>query len=254
MNALVMGRAFFLEATRSRLFLVAFIVTALLVGSSFIIGPISLGTGEKIGRDMGLAALLISAALMIFTGGTHLIGRELERRTAYLFLSRPIHRAEYVVGKFVGVVAVAWTVLAISALVFALTLWMRGDSIETPMLQAMVLTACELCVLSAAVVFFGSIAGPIASMLYAFGLFVAGHTMGGILEMSQDVTVGATRAVVEALRWVLPDLSRFDMRLQAVHGVGVTGADMLWAIGYALLYASALLALACTAFARKELK
>lgn len=254
MNALVIGRAFFLEAARSRMFLVAFIVTAILVSASFLIGPISLGTGEKIARDMGLAALLLSAAILVFTGCTHLIGREIERKTAYLLLSRPIHRAEYIVGKFLGVVLSAWAMLVISAVVFAVTLLVRGDRLDVPMLQAGLLTAGELVVLSAAVVLFSSVATAIPSMLYAFGLFVAGHTMGGILQMSQDATAGPSLAVVQALRWLLPDLSRFDMRLQAVHGVGIAGADVLWALGYAATYAAALIALACAAFARKELK
>lgn len=254
MSVLVLGRAFFLEAARSRLFLVAALVSLIIVGVSFLIGPISLGTGDKITRDMGLASLLVCASFMIFTGATHLIGKELERKTAYLFLSRPIHRAEYVLGKFVGVVMTSWAMLLLSGAVFALALLLRGDRIDAPILQAAALTGGELVVLSAAVVLFTSIATPVPSMLYAFGLFVAGHTMAGIFEMSADAMTGLSSTLLGVLKWVTPDLARFDMRLAAVHGSGIEATDLLFALGYAAVYACGLLALACAAFARKELK
>lgn len=254
MSALVLGRAFFLEAARSRLFLVAALASLLIVGVSFLIGPISLGTGEKITRDMGLASLLVCATFMIFTGCTHLIGKELERRTAYLFLSRPIHRAEYVLGKFVGVVMTSWAMLVLSTAVFALALFAHGDRIDAPILQAVVLTAGELVVLSAAVVFFSSIASPVPAMLYAFGLFVAGHTLAGIFEMTADATTGLSSTLIDVLKWVTPDLARFDMRLNAVHGEGIAATDLFFALGYAAVYATGLLGLACAAFLRKEVK
>jgi hypothetical protein len=90
-------------------------------------------------------------------------------------------------------------------------------------------------------------------MLYAVGTFVAGHTMADILALSADRATGFSRAALEGLRWVIPDLSRFDMRLHAVHGVAVGAPDILWALLYALLYAGAILALACGFFRRRDL-
>ena len=128
---------------------------------------------------------------------------------------------------------------------------LRWQQSELPIL---LLSALELVVLAAVATFFASVAGPVAAMLYGFGAFLAGHTMSDILAASAGSTTGISSVLLKALGWVIPDLSRFDMRLHAVHGVTIPAGEIGWAALYALLYSAALLCLASAVFARREFR
>ena len=254
MSAWVLSRAFVVEAFRGRLFLIAMGLAVLFVGASFVMGPLSLGTGDKITRDMGLAAVLLTGTITLFTGCVHLVTREIDRKAIYILITRPVRRADYVLGKFGGMVLVGWGALMTALIVLVVALGLRGGTLDMAMGQAVLLSALELVVLAAVATFFASVAGPVAAMLYGFGAFLAGHTMSDILAASAGSTTGISSVLLKALGWVIPDLSRFDMRLHAVHGVTIPAGEIGWAALYALLYSAALLCLASAVFARREFR
>ncbi len=254
MQIWAIAASFYAEAARGRLLLLGAGFTAIFMAFSFLIAPLSLGTVDKITRDMGVSSLILSALILIFTGGVYLISREREGRTIYLIVTRPISRGVYLLGKYVGLLLTAWTVLVLSAGIFAVTLVLRGASFDLALAQAALLSACELMVLSAVVVLFSAVTSPVPAMLYAFGIFFVGRGARDLAELSAMLEGGAARTLSDVLRWVLPDLSRFDARLEAVHGVSIPGSEIAWAFVYAALYASALLLLAWAVFERKEFK
>jgi len=90
-----------------------------------------------------------------------------------------------------------------------------------PVVEAAILAGAEIVVLSSAVVLFGTIASAVPAMLYGIGTFVAGHTLADILAISGEQTTGLSRALIALFRWAIPDLTRFDMRLHALHGVAI---------------------------------
>ncbi len=247
-----LAAAFFSEAVRTKLILLGACFTALVMMLSFLIAPLSLGTVDKITRDMGVSSLILSASILVFTGGIHLLSRERERKSIYLILTRPISRGTYLFGKYLGLLLTAWAVLLISAIIFALTLLARGAAPDVGLVQTMLLSACELIVLSAVAVFFSTIVSPVPAMLYALGVFIAGHGARDLSNLSGMLEAGPTRALFDVLRHVLPDLSRFDARLEAVHGLAIPGSDVAWALGYAALYGAAILLFTWVVFERKE--
>lgn len=253
MSALVLSRSLLVEAFRSKLFLLATCAVGIALVTAVLIGPIALGTDQKIMRDVGLAAVVICAALMIFTGGIQLVGREIEQKSVTFIVTRPISRASYVLGRFLGMTLTAWGILCITALVFTLVLLLRGDPLDAALAQSVLMSALELIVLSAVAVFFATLASPIPAMLYGMGVFVAGHTVGTVLDLMKLDESGTSSRLFEVFRWVIPDLTRFDMRLHAVHGVTIGSADVAWSAAYALIYSAAVLAIACAAFGRREL-
>jgi ABC-type transport system involved in multi-copper enzyme maturation permease subunit len=254
MSVLALAGAFLNEAARGRLFFLAAGLSLGLMALSFLVGPLSLGTDDKITRDMGLASLILSSAVTIFTGGVFLLSREIERKTIYLLIVRPISRVHYLLGKFLGLVMVAWGAFVICCAIFALVMAARGMTPDAALAQAALLTAMELVVLSALVVFFAALAPPVPAMLYAFGVFAAGHAMGDVAAVRDSLPGGVARELLDLARFMLPDLSRFDLRLLAVHGITAPSADVGWTCVYGLLYSAAVLALASAVFHRKEFK
>jgi len=253
-GSLTLARGFVLEALRSKLVVSAAGFTVLALAVSFLVGPLSLGTGDRITLDMGLATLLLAAALVLFTGGVHLVTREIDRKAVHVLLARPVGRASYVVGKFLGMVAIGWIAVILAFVLLTLALAIRGDVPGWPVVQAGILCLGEVLVLSAVVVLFSTVAGTVPAMLYAVGTFVAGHALSEILTISAENSTPLAQILLKVFRWVVPDLSRFDMRLHAVHDVAVPGADLVTSWAYGAVYAAALLALAVAAFQRRELK
>ncbi len=253
MTALALVAPFVREAFRTRLFVVAALFAGIAMALTFVIGPLSLGTGDRIARDFALALSVLVGAIMLFTGGVHLVAREIERRTVHVILSRPIGRAGYVIGKFAALTATAWIVLGITLAIVAIVFAVRGLTPDVAMGQAVLLAAVELLVLASVVTFLCTVATAIPAMLYAVGVFVAGHTMRDLFALSAEAMTPFSQALLSALRWVIPDLARFDMRLEAVHGVSLPPSDLTLSIAYGLVYAGAMLALAVATFRRKEL-
>jgi ABC-type transport system involved in multi-copper enzyme maturation permease subunit len=221
---------------------------------SFLVGPLSLGTGDRITLDMGLASLLLAPALILFTGGVHLVTREIDRKAVHVLLARPIGRTSYVLGKFLGMVLVGWIAVLLAFVLLTMALALRGDVPGWAVVQAGVLCLGEVLVLSAVVVLFSTVAGTVPATLYSVGTFVAGHALSEILTISAEDSTPAAQLLLDLFRWVVPDLSRFDMRLHAVHGVTVPAADLVVCWAYAVVYAGALLLIASAAFGRRELK
>jgi len=254
MRALALVPPFIRDASRTGLFVVAACLALVAYAAAAIIGPLSLGTGAKITRDIGLAALVIDASLLLFVGGIFLVAREIERRTIFLLVTRPVSRAGYLFGKFLGLTVTGWIVLGITAGVFATALVLRGETPDLAMGQALALAALEIVVLAAIATLFASLTQPIPAMFYALATFVAGHAMASLTALAADTVTGPSRALLNAFRWLFPDLSRFDMRLHAVQGITISAGELLSAAAYAIVYAAGVSALACAIFAKRELK
>jgi ABC-type transport system involved in multi-copper enzyme maturation permease subunit len=254
MRALALVPPFLREASRTGLFVVAACLAVIALGISGVMGPLSLGTGEKITRDIGLASLVLLSALLVLVGGVHLVCKEIERRTVFLLITRPVSRVHYLIGKFAGLVALGWIVVALGALVFGTALVLGGQSLDAALGQAVLLAAFEVVVLSAIAVLYGSLTQPIPAMLYGLATFVAGHAMASLATLAGDTLVGPSRVLLQWLRWLFPDLSRFDMRLYAVHGIAVPATEVFVAFAYAVVYAAGVLCLSCALFAKREFK
>jgi ABC-type transport system involved in multi-copper enzyme maturation permease subunit len=251
MNAWFLGAHYWREALRSRFLQAVVLISGVLMAVACLLGPISLGAGDRIARDVGLATMLLASVIVLIAGGSHLVVREIDGRSIFFIVTRPVSRGTYIAGRFVGLVLLGWAGVLVATLMVIGVLVLRGQPVDGPLFQAAAFVGLEVCVMAAVVVFFATVAGPIASMMYAFGAFLAGHAMEGIL--AAESLTGVARTLMNTLRWALPDLARFDMRLEAVHGTAVAWSDFGWAAAYAALYATAVLALAWASFSRREL-
>jgi ABC-type transport system involved in multi-copper enzyme maturation permease subunit len=92
----------FRESVRDKVLynLVAFAV--LLMAAAYLLGQLSAGQDVKIIKDLGLAAISIFGLLIAIFIGIGLVWKEVDRRSIYGVLSKPIRRSEFVLGKYLG--------------------------------------------------------------------------------------------------------------------------------------------------------
>ena len=257
----------FRESVRDRVLynLVAFAV--LMIGTSYLIGQLTAGQDLKIIKDLGLAAISLFGLFIAVFIGIQLVAKEVERRSIYGLLSKPIHRYHLVIGKYAGLVltlAVNLAVMTISLYaVLGVLVWLDASlaarSVEAPaldpaLLKAIWLTFVELGMVTAIALCFSTFSSPMLSAAFTLGLFVAGRFSADLRNFNQAVDSVMASGVAEALYWALPNFSPFDVRSQVVHAQPVSMGYLLTTSAYGLVYIAALLLIATYVFSRRDFK
>jgi len=257
----------FRESVRDKVLynLVAFAI--LLMGASYLIGQLTAGQDVKIIKDLGLAATTIFGLFIAIFIGIGLVSKEVERRSIYGLLAKPVERYHLVLGKYGGLVITLAVNLAImTAALYVVLAYMTyltpaetrtawdAPGLDPRMLKAIVLTFVELSIVTAIALCFSTFSTPILSAAFTFGIFVAGRFSADLRNFNDVVDSKAAGALTRAVYWVLPNLAAFDVRSQVVHGQPVPLDYLALTIGYGLLYITALLATATLVFSRRDFK
>jgi len=257
----------FRESVRDKVLYNLVLFAIVLMGASYLIGQLTAGQDVKIIKDLGLAATSIFGLFIAVFIGIGLVSKEVEKRSIYSLLAKPIERYHLVVGKYLGLVltlAVNLAVMAVALyIVLAYMAWMappftaagwERPALDPAMLTAFLLTFLELAIVTAIAVFFSTFSTPILSAAFTFGLFVAGRFSTDLRNFNQVIDSPVANALTTALYWILPNLSPFDVRAQVVHGQPVTASFVGLSTAYALLYIAALIVAATAVFSRRDFK
>jgi ABC-type Na+ efflux pump permease subunit len=241
----------FREAIRDRVLYLLLVFALVLIGTSSLLALLTVGDEEKIIKDVGLSAISIFGLLTAVFVGVSLVFKEIERRTVYTLLAHPVRRWQFIAGKFLGLFAVLGLNLALmSAALFAL-LVLRGVA-PGPLLPAVLLVLVELAVVSAFALLFSSVANPMLAAVATVAVYVMGHLSWSLRLLEAKLPPGAARWLCELVYWLVPNLSRLDVKAQAVHGLPLAASQVAFALGYGVAYVVFVLPLACAAFPRRD--
>jgi ABC-type transport system involved in multi-copper enzyme maturation permease subunit len=257
----------FRESVRDKVFYNLVLFAVLMMASSFLIGQLTAGQDVKIIKDLGLAATSIFGLFIAIFIGIGLVSKEVERRSIYSLLSKPIARYQLVLGKYCGltltlaanmvVMAVAlYSVLAYMA--WGVTAETRAGwdapALDPALLTAMLLIFVELMLVTALALCFSTFSSPLLSAALTFGLYVVGHFSADLRNFQQVVDSPAAAAFARGLYWILPNLAQFDIKGDVVHGVHVPLGSIALSGGYAALYIGMLLTIGSLVFSRRDFK
>ncbi|HEV8200321.1 MAG TPA: ABC transporter permease [Candidatus Polarisedimenticolia bacterium] len=243
----------FREAIRNRILYLLLVFAVALILCAQALSLLTVGSEEKIIKDFGLATIDLFGVLTAVLLGIGLVSREIERRTVYVLLAKPIHRAEFVLGKYAGLVLTLLVNTAIMTLCFELLLVLKGIA-EPAMLLAVLLLFFQFLLITAIAVLFSCLSNPIVSCILTLALYVTGHLLWSFDLLRARVAAPWARTLCLALQRVLPDLAPFDVKGMVVHGVPIPPERLAYAFVYLVLYGGAVLGLACAAFQRKEMQ
>ena len=244
----------FKEAVRDRiLYAILLFALVMLIGSTVLVA-LSVGGEAKILKDLGLTCISIFGTLIAIFLGIGLVSKEIEKRTIYTVISKPIHRYQFILGKYLGLVLT----LLVNVLVMALGLiglayvWEGGASLA---LYLAVLFIClELMLVTALALLFSTFSSPTLSAILTLCLFVAGHMSSDLRLFASRFGGGLIKGVAEGLYFLLPNLSRLNLKDQAVHSLGMDGGTVALSFCYAILYTSVLILGAVAIFQRRDFR
>ena len=242
------------EVARERVALVLALFGVGLVGVSLVLSPLALGEGKKVVTDFGLAGASALATLLTIVLGSSLLYKELDRKTIYAVMAKPIRRSEFLLGKYAGLWVSAAALLASMVAITLALLAATTRSVPWEAVGALLLSLAELSIVTAVVIFFSSFTTPLLTAFFGAATLLAGHFAEDLKyfgsQGSSPVLAGAT----EAAYWLLPHLELFNARGLVVHGQAVAPERLAFAGAYAALYAGALLAAAAAIFERRDFR
>lgn len=242
----------FRENLRDKILYNLLFFALLLIGASVILGDLTIAEQKKIVTDMGLAATnLVGVVIAIFVG-IGLVSKEIERRTIYTIMARPISRMQFVLGKYLGLAFTLSINVLIMLSVFLVTLLISGASVHLALLQAVELIFVELLIVTALALFFSTFTSSTLSAIMTLGLYVIGHLttdLKGIAEKSHSQMV---KVVITGLYYICPNLEVLNVKGQAASGMAISLSYQAAATAYGLLYAALLLVTACVIFQRRD--
>ena len=253
-NILALAASTFLETVRDRIFYLVAVFGFIMLASTAILSPLTVGAQAKIMADVGLASMVIFGLLVVVFVGSSMVSKELDKGTIVTILSKPVGRREYLIGKFLGLNLTLISMLAVMGLVFLLMLFLAPGSFSFRFLGAFYLTFLELTLINAVVVLFSTSVSPVLAAVFTLGVFSVGHLSQSIRDFGQLQDSVFQRQVSELVYYLTPNLEVFNLRGAVVHGTAVSGGHLFMATIYCLAWTVLLLVVAGSIFSRKELR
>jgi ABC-type transport system involved in multi-copper enzyme maturation permease subunit len=241
----------FRETVRERVLYNLVFFAILMTLSGLLLGQLSIRQDEKIIKDIGLAAMdLFGTAIALFIG-VGLVSKEIERRSLYPLLAKPLTRDELYLGKFLGLAFTLLVNIAVMAAGLYLTLLATGRGLDLGLLAAIYPIFLSLLLVVAIAMLFSTMTSIVLSAVSTLGVVMAGHFSDVIRNMKQ-VAPGAPEWLVKLLYYALPNFRAFDFKDHAAYGDPIP----LSALGEVTLYAAAYVGLLLVAglalFRRKD--
>ena len=257
----------FRESVRDKVLYNLVLFAIVLIAASYLLGQITAGQDVKIIKDLGLAATSTFGLFIAVFIGIGLVSKEVERRSVYSLIAKPIHRWQLVLGKYAGLsLTLAVNVAIMAAALYAVLMYLAwgvgadvqrawdAPALDPALVKGIGLIFVELMLITAIALFFSTFSTPILSAAFTFGLFIAGHFSADLRNFDQVVDSAAAVRLARGLYWILPNLAQFDVKSQVVHGEPVPAGYLLVTTGYAALYIAMLLSIAIYVFSRRDFK
>jgi ABC-type transport system involved in multi-copper enzyme maturation permease subunit len=239
------------EALRQKLAVNLLVFALVVIGASIVLSELTFGEQYRIIADLAFTAAAIFGTLIAVFLGAGLVAGDVQRKTVYPILAKPVSRAQYVIGRFAGLTATLTLNLAVMAVTTVAVLRAyRGDLgfLRTaPVLAAFAALAVQLAMVAAIAVLFSTFANATLSAVAGLSLAAAGHLARNAIPLWLETPGGVVAA------YVIPNLAALDLKLQVVYEQPVPAGPLALTLGYGLCYAGACVALAAAIFSRRNL-
>jgi ABC-type transport system involved in multi-copper enzyme maturation permease subunit len=247
----------FREAVRDRVLYNLVFFALVMIAASILVGQISIGIEEMVIVSLGLSAISVIGLLIAVFIGVGLVSKEMDKRTLYALLAKPVRRWEFLLGKFGGLVLTLTvnTIAMAVGLFLALGVIKHSDEpLAGSVLVAVYFILLKLALVVALALLFSCYTTPLLAILCTAGLYVAGLFVKEMRAFHSDTVSQAVQSVLRGLSYVLPNFENFDVMAAAAHGRAIPGVLIAQNTAYAALYCAVVLAAATAIFTRRNLK
>lgn len=242
----------FKEAVRDKILLSITTIGFLLISSSKIFIPISIGEAPKIIKDFGISLVEIFGLMVVIFVGSRIFHQEVERKTIYSIMSKPLSTLEFVTGKFLGLYYLIVVVQFVLFTIFIMFCKLYLRTIDIYLLNVLYFLLLEFLLLDALVIFLSCFTSPLTSGIIALLLFFIAHLTFYLKSLTHILKVPILTVILNFLYYVLPNFSIFNIKATVVYHLPITINSYLLAFSYSLLYSSILIIFSSFLYSKKE--
>jgi ABC-type transport system involved in multi-copper enzyme maturation permease subunit len=243
----------FRETVRERVLYNLVFFALVMTLSGMLLQSLSLGQDQKIIKDVGLAAIDFFGTLIAIFIGVGLVSKEIERRSLYPLLAKPLSRSEFFVGKYAGLAATLLVNTAVMTVGVFATLWTVGRRVDLHLLRAVYPLYLGFLIVVALALLLSTLTSSALAAVGTVGVVLAGRYSDVIRNMRQ-VAPGAPPELVSALYYMIPNFAYFDFKDKVAYGDPVSASTLALVTLYAALYIAILLTLGLVSFNRRDLQ
>jgi ABC-type transport system involved in multi-copper enzyme maturation permease subunit len=247
----------FREAVRDRVLYNLVFFALLMMGAAIIVGQISIGIEQTVIVSLGLSAISVIGLLISVFIGVGLVSKEMDKRTLYALLAKPVRRWEFLMGKFGGLVlTLAVNTVAMSLGLFLAMVYVKHslERSDATVFVAVYFILLKLALVVALAMLFSCFTTPLLAILFTAGLYIVGLYVQELRDLPVGVMSPGTALFTKWLSYLLPNFENFNVMAMAAHGRAVPGMLILQNTLYTVVYCGILLAAAAVVFSRKNLK
>jgi ABC-type transport system involved in multi-copper enzyme maturation permease subunit len=250
----VLGTNTFREAVRDRVFHSILFFAVGVVVFSLILKDVSIGDQDKVVRSVAQGGIDLFASVIAIFLGISLVWKELEKKTIYTILSKPISRPIFILGKYTGLMLTVITEVVILTILYTVMMTLQQDFPPTVFFVSIGLLIVELALLTAWATLFSAYSAPMTASAFTLAIFCIGHLADDLWLLGIKSEVVGMQNLLQILYWVLPNFEVLSIRDAAVHGRDVPWSQVLHSMGYGLVYTVIVLSGAVLIFQKKDIK
>ncbi|MCS6285854.1 MAG: ABC transporter permease [Nitrospira sp.] len=243
----------FRENLRDKLLYNLLVFALLMIGSSLLLMRLTLGEFHRLLLNVGLGSINIFGVLIAIFVGIGLVNKEIEKKTIYTIVSKPVARYQFLIGKYLGLTLTLFVNTLIMAAGLLLVLVAQNVPIESMLFKALGLIFMEFMVITAVALLCSTFTSATLSAIFTLATYVIGHLTADLKTFGEKLDEGM-RALVTGLYYILPNLERFNLKGNVIHHIEVSGTDLLLIVVYGLTYVAFLLMSASIIFQRRDFR
>lgn len=251
---LIVSRFTFLEILKSRIILNTVFIGFGILLVSYVASELSLGLGQRVVLDVGLGIINISILLIAAFFGVNLVSEEIQSRTVYMILSRPVERWVFILGKSIGLCGV---LLLNTAIISGQTLMMYfslfEENLPVMMIEALLFMFMEGVIIMLISVIFSLISNKVLTIIITFSFYLMGHSARTLIEMGFFTKHPNWEKALSFYTMIFPELRKLNLKSYILYGPNLDFSQLLNTGMYGGFYICFLLLIACFIFQRKEL-
>jgi len=238
---------------KERILLVVLIFGFLLMAASYVLSPLAVGAQQKIVVDIGLAAIPLFGLLLIVLLGAGTFYQEKEHGILKGLLVKPITRADFVLGKWVGTVLTVVLVMVLMAALYLFVMWLTGAAFSKNIFWAIYLSMFEIALIASVLSFYSSFTSPVLASFFTISTVAAGHLSKDLLAFAERFEGVLPRLFAKTTYYLLPNLGLFNVREEAVHGLPLPDGFIGFVTIYGVFYTAVMLFISAFIFRFKEI-
>lgn len=243
----------FRENLRDKLLYNLLVFALLMIGSSLLLMRLTLGEFHRLLLDVGLGSINIFGVLIAIFVGIGLVNKEIEKKTIYTIVSKPVARYEFLLGKYLGLTLTLFVNTLVMAGGLLLVLVAQSVPIEKTLFTAIGMIFLEFMVITAVALLCSTFTSATLSAIFTLAVYVIGHLTADLKTLGDKMDEGIG-ALFNALYYLLPNLERFNLKGHVVHHLDVPAGDLLLVVLYGLTYVTFLLFSASLVFQRRDFR